>query len=367
MDLLRNNETGGSGNLFSADCVDELSDSARGSGYLSLLFEIARVLSSTPDVKASLDGVLELLAQRLHMMQGTITLVSPKSGQIRIEASYGLKPSERSRGHYHPGEGIIGHVVQSGEPMYISRVSEEPRFLNRTRSRDLEKSDISYICVPIRLNRQVVGALSVDRLLTDDKRLEEEEQLLFIIAMLLGYSAWEAQRKMDENNAMPGRPKGFIGNSDVMRHVYAQIMQVSQSQATVFVQGESGTGKELAARAIHDASARADKRFEAINCAALPENLIESELFGHEKGAFTGAVNTRKGRFELANGGTLFLDEVGELSLLAQAKLLRVLQERSIDRIGGSSPIPVDVRLITATNRDLEKMVAEGTFRRDLY
>ena len=179
MDLLRNNETGGSGNLFSADCVDELSDSARGSGYLSLLFEIARVLSSTPDVKASLDGVLELLAQRLHMMQGTITLVSPKSGQIRIEASYGLKPSERSRGHYHPGEGIIGHVVQSGEPMYISRVSEEPRFLNRTRSRDLEKSDISYICVPIRLNRQVVGALSVDRLLTDEERLEEEEQLLF--------------------------------------------------------------------------------------------------------------------------------------------------------------------------------------------
>lgn len=371
MDLERNRkddwkDVGASGNLFAAD-FDEISDSARGSGYLSLLFEIARVLSSTPDVKQSLEGVLSLLAQRLHMMQGTITLVSPKSGQIRIEASHGLKPSERSRGHYHPGEGIIGHVVQSGEPMYISRVSEEPRFLNRTRSRDLEKSDISYICVPIRLNRQVVGALSVDRLLTDDKRLEEEEQLLFIIAMLLGYAAWETQRKMDESMAMPGRPKGFIGNSDVMRHVYAQIMQVSQSQATVFVQGESGTGKELAARAIHDASSRAEKRFEAINCAALPENLIESELFGHEKGAFTGAVNTRKGRIELANGGTLFLDEVGELSLLAQAKLLRVLQERSIDRIGGSSPIPVDVRLITATNRDLEKMVAEGTFRRDLY
>ena len=345
MDLERNRkddwkDVGASGNLFAAD-FDEISDSARGSGYLSLLFEIARVLSSTPDVKQSLEGVLSLLAQRLHMMQGTITLVSPKSGQIRIEASHGLKPSERSRGHYHPGEGIIGHVVQSGEPMYISRVSEEPRFLNRTRSRDLEKSDISYICVPIRLNRQVVGALSVDRLLTDDKRLEEEEQLLFIIAMLLGYAAWETQRKMDESMAMPGRPKGFIGNSDVMRHVYAQIMQVSQSQATVFVQGESGTGKELAARAIHDASSRAEKRFEAINCAALPENLIESELFGHEKGAFTGAVNTRKGRFELANGGTLFLDEVGELSLLAQAKLLRVLQERSIDR--------------------------EGTFRRDLY
>ena len=340
---------------------------SRGVTYLSLLYDIARVLSATPDVKDCLDQVLALMAGRLHMMQGTITLVSPRTGEIRIEASYGLKPSERSRGHYLQGEGIIGHVVQSGEPMYISRVSEEPRFLNRTRSRDLARSDISYICVPIRLNQQVVGALSVDRLLAEEVQLEEEEQLLFIIAMLLGYAAWEAQRKMDEHNAMPGRPSGFIGNSDVMQRVYAQILQVSQSQATVFLQGESGTGKELAARAIHKASARGDRRFEAINCAALPESLIESELFGHEKGAFTGAVAMRKGCFELADGGTLFLDEVGELSLMAQAKLLRVLQERSFERLGGTVPINVDVRLITATNRNLEEMVEQGTFRRDLY
>lgn len=358
---------GTSSNLFSPEFMCELPNSFRRSTYLALLYKIAHLLSSTADVKASLDGVLALLARDLHMMQGTITLVSPKSGQIRIEASYGLKPAEKSRGQYHPGEGIIGHVVQSGEPMYISRVSEEPRFLNKTRSRDMDRSDISYICVPIRLNQQVVGALSVDRLLADEEQLEEEEQLLFIIATLLGFAAWEAQRKMDETNGMPGRPKGFIGNSEIMQRVYAQIMQVSQSQATVFIQGESGTGKELAARAIHNASSRADKRFEAINCAALPENLIESELFGYEKGTFTGAVSTRKGRFELADGGTLFLDEVGELSLLAQAKLLRVLQERCIDRLGGTSPIPVDVRLITATNRNLEKMVAEGSFRRDLY
>lgn len=354
------------GNIFSRDYCP-LPENVRTINYLSLLSDIAHCLSSIADVKESLEAVLSLLARRMHMMQGTITLVSPETGEIRIEASYGLKPAERSRGHYMQGEGIIGHVVQSGQPMYISSVSNEPRFLNRTRSRDPGRGDISYICVPIRLNRQVVGALSVDRLLTDEQQLEEEEQLLFIIAMLLGFAAWEAQRKMDEDNAMPGRPRGFIGNSEVMQRVYAQIMQVSRSPATVFLQGESGTGKELAARAIHNASSRAENRFEAINCAALPENLVESELFGYEKGAFTGAVATRKGRFELANNGTLFLDEVGELSLMAQAKLLRVLQERTIDRIGGSGPIPVDVRLIAATNRDLEKMVEEGTFRRDLY
>lgn len=335
--------------------------------YLSLLYDLAQILTSTADVQNSLDQVLMLLAERLHMMQGTITLVSPQTGEIRIESSYGLKPAERSRGRYVQGEGIIGRVVQTGQPMYISNVSEEPLFLNRTRSRDLSHSDISYICVPIRLNQQVVGALSVDRLLTDQVKLEEEQQLMTIIATLLGYAAWETQRKMDEENVPSKRPKGFVGNSDVMQHVYAQIMQVAQSPTTVFLQGESGTGKELAARAIHAASARAERPFVSLNCAALPESLIESELFGHEKGAFTGATSMRKGRFEQADGGTLFLDEVGELSMMTQAKLLRVLQERSFERLGGMETIRVDVRVITATNRNLEKMVAEGTFRRDLF
>ena len=215
--------------------------------YLSLLYDLAQILTSTADVQNSLDQVLMLLAERLHMMQGTITLVSPQTGEIRIESSYGLKPAERSRGRYVQGEGIIGRVVQTGQPMYISNVSEEPLFLNRTRSRDLSHSDISYICVPIRLNQQVVGALSVDRLLTDQVKLEEEQQLMTIIATLLGYAAWETQRKMDEENVPSKRPKGFVGNSDVMQHVYAQIMQVAQSPTTVFLQGESGTGKELAA------------------------------------------------------------------------------------------------------------------------
>ena len=192
-------------------------------------------------------------------------------------------------------------------------------------------------------------------------------RLLTIISTLLGHAALESQGRMDEEASSPLRPRGFVGNSEVMQKVYAQIAQVAPSSTTVFLQGESGTGKELAARSIHSGSTRANKPFISLNCAALPENLIESELFGHERGAFTGANATRKGRFELANGGTLFLDEVGELSLMTQAKLLRVLQERAFERLGGMETHYVDVRFITATNRDLEKMVEEETFRRDLF
>ena len=192
-------------------------------------------------------------------------------------------------------------------------------------------------------------------------------RLLLIIAAILGHAALETQGRMDEENRPSLRPRGFVGNSESMQKVYAQIAQVAPSATTVFLQGESGTGKELAARAIHAASARAPRPFISLNCAALPENLIESELFGHERGAFTGASATRKGRFELADGGTLFLDEVGELSLMTQAKLLRVLQERSFERLGGMETRHVDVRFITATNRDLERMVEEGSFRRDLF
>ena len=334
---------------------------------LRLLLDLSNVVNSATDVGVALNKALQLMAEHLHMMRGAITLISPNSGEIRIEAAYGLKPAEARRGRYVRGEGITGRGIETGRSMYISNVSEEPLFLNRTRSRDLGKEGISFICVPIRLNDQVVGALSVDHLLVDDATLEDEMRLLTIISTLLGHAALESQGRMDEEASSPLRPRGFVGNSEVMQKVYAQIAQVAPSSTTVFLQGESGTGKELAARSIHAGSTRANKPFISLNCAALPENLIESELFGHERGAFTGANATRKGRFELANGGTLFLDEVGELSLMTQAKLLRVLQERAFERLGGMETHYVDVRFITATNRDLEKMVEEETFRRDLF
>ncbi len=334
---------------------------------LTLLHDIVQLVTSTTDINQAMDAVLDLMGKQLHMMRGMITLVSPQTGEIRVESAYGLKPSERSRGRYTKGEGIIGRVVANGMAMYIPRVSEEPTFLNRTKSRDLQKEDVSFICVPIKLNNQVVGALSVDQLFSCKVNIDEEVQLLTVIAALLGHTAIEMQRRMDNESFVSNRPRGFVGNSESMQKVYTQIMQVGPSVTTVLLHGESGTGKELAASAIHAASPRASAPFITLNCAALPENLIESELFGHERGAFTGASAMRKGRFELAHGGTLFLDEIGELPLLMQAKLLRVLQERTFERLGSMETLRSDVRVITATNRDLEAMVMEGTFRRDLY
>ncbi|MBO4313103.1 MAG: sigma 54-interacting transcriptional regulator [Desulfovibrio sp.] len=349
--------------------MNEISQFERLRSELTLLYELSQAVNSPEDVSQRLDSALRLMASHLHMMRGTITLVSPVTGEIRIEASYGLNPEERARGRYARGEGITGRVIESGKGMCISNVSREPLFLNRTRSRDLKRENISFICVPISLNGEVVGALSVDQLLADPQTLEDEMRLLHVITMLLAHAALESQSRMDAGggDGPSFRPADFIGNSEAMQLVYQQIAQVGPSSTTVLLQGESGTGKELAALAIHKASSRGDKPFIAVNCAALPESLIESELFGHERGAFTGAQGMRKGRFELADGGTLFLDEIGELPLLTQAKLLRVLQTRSFERLGGVETRNVDVRFIAATNCDLGRMVEEGAFRRDLF
>ncbi|MDR3319475.1 MAG: sigma 54-interacting transcriptional regulator [Desulfovibrio sp.] len=333
---------------------------------LRLLFDLTQVMNSAIAVEDALDAALVLMAKHMHMMRGSITLISPQTGEIRIESSWGLTQAERQRGRYRAGEGVIGRVIMTGKPMYVTNVFDEPLFLNKTRSRNLKSESISFICVPIRLCDRVGGALSVDHLLADAATLEEEMRLLIIIAALLRDAALQMQLAMDEKSES-ARPKNFVGNSEKMEIVYTQIAQVASSATTVFLHGESGTGKELAAKAIHIASARARKPFISLNCATLPETLVESEIFGHERGAFTGANAIRKGRFELANGGTLFLDEVGELPLLTQAKLLRVLQERSFERLGGMETIHVDVRFITATNRNLEQMVEDGLFRRDLY
>ncbi|MBQ9406511.1 MAG: sigma 54-interacting transcriptional regulator [Desulfovibrio sp.] len=332
-----------------------------------LLSALAELVTTSAPLDATLHTALGLMARYLHMMRGAVTLISPSSGEIRIEAAYGLKPAEARRGRYALGEGITGRVIETGRPMFVSQVSREPRFLNRTRSRNLGKEDVSFICVPILLQNQVVGAISVDRLLADEATLAEEMRLLAIIATLLSHVALETQGHMDDAETQTSRPRGFVGNCEAIRLVYEQIAIVAPSTSTVLLHGESGTGKELAARAIHAASECANGPFVSVNCAALPENLIESELFGYERGAFTGATAMRKGRFELAEGGTLFLDEIGELSLLTQAKLLRVLQECAFERLGGSATIRVNTRFITATNRDLEAMVAAGTFRRDLF
>ena len=348
---------------------------------LRLLFEISRILDRSMDLGDVLRPALKAMADHMGMMRGTIALLSRETGEAFIEAAYGLSPHEKERGKYKAGEGVTGRVIETGRPMLVPRISEEPLFLDRTGARrGVSKKDIAFLCVPIKRGKEVLGTLSADRLFGDSVDLQEDARLLAIIASMIGQAARlrqvayeERQRLMEENIRLQGelkdrfRPSNVIGTSHGMEAVFDLVDQVSKSNATVLIRGESGTGKELVAHAIHCHSLRAPKAYVKVNCAALPETIIESELFGHEKGAFTGAVRARKGRFELASGGTIFLDEIGYLSLPVQAKLLRVLQEREFERVGGTETLKADVRVIAATNRNLEETMEEGGFLQDLY
>lgn len=348
---------------------------------LSLLFEISRRLEESLDIREVVGPVLEAMAKQMGMLRGTLTLLDRETGEIFIEEAYGLSQSQREKGRYKLGEGVTGKVVQTGQPAIVPRISKEPLFLNRTSARkNLKKKDISFICVPIKLGRDSIGALSADRLFEDKVSFEEDVRLLTIIASMIAQavqlrrSVQEQRRLLEKENLRLKeklkdrfRPSNIIGNSNVMQVVYDLIAQVAKSDTTVLIRGESGTGKELVAHAIHYNSLRAANPFIKVNCAALPETIIESELFGHEKGAFTGAIQQRKGRFELAHGGTIFLDEIGDLSPATQIKLLRVLQEREFERVGGTVTLRTDVRVIAATNRNLEELISQGKFRQDLY
>jgi Nif-specific regulatory protein len=348
---------------------------------LLLLFEISQTLDRSMDLQDVVGPVFEALARHMGMMRGTLTLLNRESGEILIEAAHGLSQAQKQRGKYRPGEGVTGKVIATGSPAVVPHISDEPLFLDRTGARKgLAKKDISFICVPIKLGNEVIGALSADRLFEDGVSFEEDLRLLSIVASMISQAVRlrqsaqeERHRLLEENKRLQNqlrdrfRPTNIVGNSKSMRSVYDLIAQVTKSDTTVLIRGESGTGKELVAHAVHFNSPRADKPFIKVNCGALPESVVESELFGHEKGAFTGAIATRKGRFELAHGGTIFLDEIGDLSLMTQIKLLRVLQEREFERVGGNVTRRTDVRVIAATNRDLELLVEGRKFRHDLY
>jgi len=349
---------------------------------LTTLYEIARRLGTSLDPEVTLGSILEILSENMGMRRGTLTLLDPDTKQLYIEFAHGLTEEEKRRGVYKIGEGITGKVVETGEPIIVPDVGKEPLFLNRTRSRgDISRENISFISVPVKVKGETIGVLSVDRLFTDKSiSLEEDVRILTIVASLIGQAITiakmvETERKkflkeklrLQRELKSPYRFANIVFQSEKMREVLDAAWRVSQSKATVLLRGESGTGKELIARAIHYHSKRCDKPFISVNCAAIPDTLIESDLFGHEKGAFTGATQTKRGRFEMADGGTLFLDEVGDIPLSTQVKLLRVLQEKRFERVGGNKSITVDVRIIAATNRDLEEAVRRGDFREDLY
>ena len=351
---------------------------------VQLLFDISQALNKSLNLEEVMPPILKMMSEHAGMMRGRITLLSRETGEIEIDLAHGLSNEERERGRYRLGEGITGKVVETGIPAVVEKASREPRFLDqtRTRTRDIgiNKNDIAFICVPIRCSGGPIGAISVDRLFSENSSLDEDVRLLTIIAALLG-QAVEIRREVRERERMlldekerlqseildHFKPANIVGSSHAIRQVFRLINQVSPSRARVLITGESGVGKELVAEAIHLNSPRADKPFIKVNLAALPESIIESELFGHERGAFTGATAARKGRFEMADGGTLFLDEIGDLPIATQVKLLRVLQEKEFERLGGTETIKVDARIISATNRNIEELVQKFQFRLDLY
>jgi Nif-specific regulatory protein len=347
---------------------------------IEMLYKVSRILAVGTHRQQALADVVEVLEQELGLNRGTITLLSPDGKEIRIEVAQSL-PEEQSRTvRYLIGEGVTGRVMQTGNAMIVPKVSEEPLFLNRFERWNVTKEEISFICVPISIGQEVIGTISVDRVYDKTVSLEEDMRVLSIVASMIANDVrarreegLRRQELEDENLRLRHeledrfRPDNIIGNSSSMRDVYMQIQQVARSDTTVLIRGESGTGKELVAHAIHYSSQRAKGPFIKVNCATLNENLLESELFGHEKGAFTGAVQSRKGRLEESDGGTLFLDEIGDFASATQVKLLRVLQERQFERVGSNRTLKTDARIVAATNRDLEQAVEKEMFRQDLY
>ena len=364
-----------------ADAQANAPNSTAESWSFSTLYEVSKILGASLELEQNLTGILRVLNSFMGMRKGTILLYDAFREELSIRVAVGMTPKEIARGTYQKGEGILGKVMQYGVPMVIPDIGAEPQFLDRTQSRgDVRSEAVAFIAVPIKAGGETIGVLSVDRLFAERVSFEEDIRVLSIVASLIGQAVnlhlrvmrereglLEQTRSLQQELRSRYRLDSIVGQSKRMREIYDAVQQVSHSRATVLLRGESGTGKELIARAIHHNSPRADGPFIKINCAALPQTLLESELFGHEKGAFTGATAVKKGRFELADGGSLFLDEIGDLPPDLQVKLLRVLQERSFERVGGTRTIDVDVRIIAATHQDLESLMAQGKFREDLY
>ncbi|MFO1327599.1 MAG: nif-specific transcriptional activator NifA [Rubrivivax sp.] len=353
---------------------------------LITIYEACRILGASLDLQRSFRAVLNVLSAHLELPRMMIVLADDE-GLLVTHSAVGLSNENHARGRWAAGEGVIGRVYSSGMPIVVPDVRDAPEFLDRTGAFGARSDQrLAFVVVPIKTDSATVGVLAAQREVEGLARLSDDQRVLTMAATLLAQSvllqravAEEHQRLQIETSRLqkalrPEARRGarlaldnVIGRSRPMQAVFAEVHQAAPSRATVLLRGESGTGKEAVARAIHELSPRKSGPFVKLNCAALPESLLESELFGHEKGAFTGATGERKGRFELAHGGTLFLDEIGDISASFQAKLLRVLQEREFERVGGSKPVKVDVRLICATNRHLEKMVQRGEFRADLY
>jgi Nif-specific regulatory protein len=340
---------------------------------LDALHAVALVLAKPGELDDALRKTLKKLAKHLNMKRGMISVFRRDLEEIHTVVAIGMSSSQSDQARYNLGEGITGRVVQTGRPIAVPCLDNEPLFLDRSGTRrNLNRSDLAFICVPIRFGDEVVGALSSDVEPEGTSDLTTELKLLQSVADLIA-SRVERRRMIEENKRLRDiaggvDPQGLIiGSSRAIRNVRYLLSQVADSRTTVLLTGENGTGKGLVARALHNMSPRSTQPFVHVNCGAIPEHLIESELFGHEKGAFTDATKNRSGRFESAGSGTIFLDEINTLPAQAQVKLLKVLQDKEYERVGSSRPIRTNARIITATNGDLEKEVEAKKFRADLF
>jgi len=346
-----------------------------------LLADVARAFAESLDLEKTLESILRTLEKHMMLSHGVITLLDAGTEKLHIKSARGISEASQREVRYRVGEGVTGLVVQTGKEIVVPDVSQDPRFLSKTRKRELEPGEkLAFVCVPIKLEGETIGALSVDRKVQIEDDFDMHVHVLNILSTMIAQAVKlsrlverNRQALVSENMRLQKELKtkynlhNFIGASDNIIEVYHLVEHVADSSATVLIRGESGTGKDLVANAIHYNSARAKKPFVKVNCTALSENLLESELFGHERGAFTGATERKKGRFEVADGGTLFLDEIGDISPALQVKLLRALQFKEFERVGGHETIKSNVRIVAATNKNLEEEIATGNFREDLY
>ena len=347
---------------------------------LSALLGASQALLAAADFKRGLQSVLETLSVCFGALSSRVVLLNQETGEVDVEASSGRRLERAKPVRHGFSESVVGDAVRNGKPIVVPVARPELRFPTQMSARSSGREKVTYIAVPIPYEGQTLGQLDVELEYTPNREYERTVTFLAVVGAMIAQAMKvhrlieaDRQRLVEENAHLRlelNERYGFsniIGASRQMQDVYAQVEQVAKTNTTVLLRGESGTGKELIAHAIHHNSARAKKPFIKVSCAALPNDLIESELFGYEKGAFTGAHAPKKGRFELAEGGTLFLDEIGELNLATQVKLLRVLQAREFERLGGTQTIQTDIRLIAATNKDLEAEIEKGNFREDLY
>jgi Nif-specific regulatory protein len=363
-----------------ASVVSQVKDHTNETRRLATLLEISQALSGVLNLKAALHSVLDILERRHQVAGGAVTLVDRDSKDVHVEAASGVKlPGQRGRSRGE-GSAVTERVLDSGKAVVVPRVSQEPNLAPPPGERGRDQRELSFVAVPIILGRRPTGTIEVVLPFKSDRDYQRSLEFYKVVASMIAQAIKvsrmvEADRHKlaEENEHLRDELReryafrNIIGNSAPIQQVYEQVAQVARTNTTVLIRGESGTGKEMIAHAIHYNSPRAKKPFIKVSAAALPESLIESELFGYERGAFTGAQAAKKGRFELAEGGTLFLDEIGDLNPSTQVKLLRVLQEREIERLGGTTSIKINVRLIAATHQPLETLMEEGRFRADLY